>query len=215
MSGCVYVVRALTTNYYKIGRTTKIENRMSGLRATCPFWSLDIVVTHYHKEYKRIEKILHRRYSKERLKNSEWFELTSDDLTFLTMKTGVLLDSIGIGDVTYFSPVDVHEFFSSPQDEDEIIEDTTSVIEKPIVEKPAELSPIRKRLSYLHNEQDMTWRDIAVMEEFNGVSFGTLARIYHGREPKVPTLRRKLGLPTVEMIPQVRNHAGRFSKRSG
>jgi hypothetical protein len=59
----------------------------------------------------------------------------------------------------------------------------------------------------------MKWRDIGQMEEFNGVSFGTLNAIYHGREPQEPTLRRKLGLPTIEMIPQVRNSAGRFSKR--
>jgi len=40
--------------------------------------------------------------------------------------------------------------------------------------------------------------------------------VKEGYEPthKSPATRRKLGLPTIEMIPQVRNHAGRFSKRS-
>ena len=77
------------------------------------------------------------------------------------------------------------------------------------------LYKLRQRLKHLCDEQDMKWRDIGEMPEFNGVSFGTLNAIYHGREPKVPALRRKLELPTVEMIPQVRGPDGRFVERSG
>ena len=77
-----------------------------------------------------------------------------------------------------------------------------------------QLYKLRQRLKHLREELDMKWRAIGEMPEFGGVSFGTLNAIYHGREPKVPTLRRKLGLPTVEFIPQVRNAAGRFSKRT-
>ena len=77
------------------------------------------------------------------------------------------------------------------------------------------LYKLRERLKHLRDVMDMKWRAIGEMEEFNGVSFGTLNAIYHGREPKVPTLRRKLGLPTVEYVAVVRNGAGRFSKRSG
>ena len=75
------------------------------------------------------------------------------------------------------------------------------------------LYKLRQRLKHLRDVSGMKWRAIGEMPEFNGVSFGTLNAIYHGREPKAPTLRRKLGLPTVEMIQQVRNGAGRFSKR--
>ncbi len=76
------------------------------------------------------------------------------------------------------------------------------------------LYKLRQRLKHLRDVSGMKWRDIGEMPEFNGVSFGTLNAIYHGREPKVPTLRRKLGLPTVEHIEQVRGKDGRFSKRS-
>ena len=75
------------------------------------------------------------------------------------------------------------------------------------------LYKLRQRLKYLCDELGMKWRDIGEMEEFNGVSFGTLNAIYHGREPKVPTIRRKLGLPSVEMIEQLRGKDGTFIKR--
>ena len=79
-----------------------------------------------------------------------------------------------------------------------------------------QLYKLRERLKHLRDATGMKWRDIGEMPEFNGVSFGTLNAIYHGREPKVPTIRRKLDLPTIEFIAQVRNgKSGQFSKRSG
>jgi len=77
-----------------------------------------------------------------------------------------------------------------------------------------QLYNIRERLKQLRDELDMKWRDIGEMEEFNGVSFGTLNAIYHGRNPKATVTRRKLGLPTIEMQEVIRNGAGRYSKRS-
>ena len=76
------------------------------------------------------------------------------------------------------------------------------------------LYTLRQRLKHLRDELGMKWRAIGEMEEFNGVSFGTLNAIYHGRDPKTPATRRKLGLPTIEYVAVVRNGAGRFSKRS-
>ena len=78
-----------------------------------------------------------------------------------------------------------------------------------------QLYKLTQRLKHLCDELDMKWRDIGEMPEFNGVSFGTLNAIYHGRDPKLPSTRRKLGLPTIENIEQVRGPDGRFSKRSG
>ena len=75
------------------------------------------------------------------------------------------------------------------------------------------LYKLRQRLKHLRDELDMKWRAIGEMEEFNGVSFGTLNAIYHGREPKEPKIRRKLGLPFIEVREIYRNHAGRFIKR--
>ena len=77
-----------------------------------------------------------------------------------------------------------------------------------------QLYKLRERLKRLCEEQGMKWRDIGEMEEFNGVSFGTLNAIYHGREPKIPRTRRKLGLSSIENIEQVRDKYGRFTKRS-
>ena len=202
MMGCVYVIHALTTNYYKIGITRhKIRDRMSGLRAAYPFWHLDLVVTHWHEEYRRIENLLHKRYTKERLKNSEWFELTNEDLSFLKMDTDDLVDSIGIREritIEDAPQVDIHEFFSNQPDEDEAI----PVAIEPIVQTP-ECARLRMRLEHLHDNLGLTWRDIGHMEEFNGASFGTLNAIYHGREPKSQDTQRKLGLPIIEMVPRV------------
>lgn len=73
---------------------------------------------------------------------------------------------------------------------------------------------LRVRLKHLREELRMKWRDIGEMPEFNGVSFGTLNAIYHGREPKIPSVRRKLGLPTTELISQIRDmETGRFAKQ--
>ena len=77
-----------------------------------------------------------------------------------------------------------------------------------------QLYELRQRLKHLREEQNMKWRDIGEMPEFNGVSFGTLNAIYHGREPKSTAIRRKLGLPFIEVREIYRNSAGRFSKRS-
>ena len=74
------------------------------------------------------------------------------------------------------------------------------------------LYELRRRLKYLCDEQGMKWRDIGEMEEFNGVSFGTLNAIYHGRDPQLLETRRKLGLPTIEYVEVVRNGSGRFVK---
>ena len=76
-----------------------------------------------------------------------------------------------------------------------------------------QLYRLRQRLQHLCDELGMKWRDIGEMPEFNGVSFGTLNAIYHGREPKDLSTRRKLGLSSIENIEQVRDRFGRFSKR--
>ena len=77
------------------------------------------------------------------------------------------------------------------------------------------LYTLRARLKQLCDIQNMKWRAIGEMPEFNGVSFGTLNAIYHGREPKAIETRRKLGLPFIEVREIHRNSAGRFSKRTG
>ena len=96
MSGCVYVIHALTTDYYKIGITEDIAKRLRGLQLAIPFWELELLTTHYHDKFKKIERSLHDIYKGKNLRNSEWFELTSDDLSTALMSTVDLADSLGI-----------------------------------------------------------------------------------------------------------------------
>ena len=108
MSGCVYVIHALTTNYYKIGITEDITKRLRGLQLAIPFWELELLATHPHDKYKKIERSLHNIYAGKNLRDSEWFELTSDDLSTALMSTVDLADSLGIHD-PYPSVVDEQE----------------------------------------------------------------------------------------------------------
>ena len=55
-----------------------------------------------------------------------------------------------------------------------------------------------------------TWRKVG--EELD-VSPGMAHRVAGGYEPKDPAIRRRLGFPAIEYIPQVRNTSGRFSSK--
>ena len=72
---------------------------------------------------------------------------------------------------------------------------------------------MRERLNKLHDEENLSWRKIAQMDEYKGIPAGSLCSFAGGWEPRTDETRKKFGLPTVEMIPQVRNSSGRFSKR--
>ena len=92
---CVYVIHALTTKYYKIGRTIDVNGRLRGIQTSIPFYDLALAAVHYCEDYIQFEKLLHEKYSDQRLRNSEWFELTSSDLLFLTGETDNILEDIG------------------------------------------------------------------------------------------------------------------------
>lgn len=75
---------------------------------------------------------------------------------------------------------------------------------------------MRERLNELHDEEEMSWRKIAEMDEYKGIPAGSLCSYAGGWEPKTERARRMFDLPVTEMIAQVRNDkSGRFSKRSG
>ena len=72
------------------------------------------------------------------------------------------------------------------------------------------ITGLAKALNDLYDELG-TWE---LVGKHYGVSRAVVWRIARkGYEPthKSPVTRRKLGLPTIEMIPMVRNHAGRFT----
>lgn len=96
MKGCVYLFHALTTNYYKIGRTTNIKKRMGTIQSQVPFFEIKLIATHYHKKYKEIERRLHWVYGECRLKGSEWFELSDDDIATIAIDTSDLVIYLGL-----------------------------------------------------------------------------------------------------------------------
>ena len=59
------------------------------------------------------------------------------------------------------------------------------------------LDATRDVLLSLHDEQGMTWDEIAAMPRFSGIPKGTLWNIAHGHVPKDNELRRRLGLPLI------------------
>ena len=78
---------------------------------------------------------------------------------------------------------------------------------------------MRERLNELHDEEEMSWREIAEMPEFKErdipIPAGSLCSYAGGWEPKTERSRRMFGLPVTVLIPQVRGKDGRFLKRTG
>jgi hypothetical protein len=136
MRGCVYILHALTTPYYKIGRTTNIKNRVHGLRGTVPFFDLDVVAIHFHEKYEEIERRLHAMFTDKRLKNSEWFELSDDDLSTVLMRTVDLVDSMGFGN----RKVDLHELFPSPQERAARLAEI-EIVKTPVAKRKSNVAP--------------------------------------------------------------------------
>ena len=116
MKGCVYVIHALTTPYYKIGITINaIEKRLGGLQVAYPFWDLEIVIVHYCNAHRKLEKTLHERYTDQRLRNSEWFKLTDRELAELKTDKHDLLEMVGVVEDVEESPSEPTRKMTSPR----------------------------------------------------------------------------------------------------
>ena len=74
---------------------------------------------------------------------------------------------------------------------------------------------MRQRLNKLHDEDKLSWRKIAQMDEFKDIPAGSLCSYAGGWEPKTERARRMFGLPTFEVVLQARGKLGRFIERSG
>ena len=72
---------------------------------------------------------------------------------------------------------------------------------------------MRERLNKLHNEDKLSWRKIAKMEEYKGIPAGSLCSYAGGWEPKTERVRRMFNLPVVKAVMQARNNSGRFIRR--
>jgi hypothetical protein len=60
---------------------------------------------------------------------------------------------------------------------------------------------LKKRLNYLHGIDKVSYRKIALLDEFYGVPAGTLCDMAKGKEPRSPHLRARLGLPALVSLP--------------
>lgn len=78
--GYVYLLRS-ETGWYKIGRTVNPQNRRRTFKLNLPF---DVEYEHIipcHNQYK-IERYFHEHFADKRIKGTEWFNLTEDDVMY-------------------------------------------------------------------------------------------------------------------------------------
>jgi len=79
--GTLYILRATTTDFYKIGFSSNpdhAETRKRNLQTGCPF-KLEIVLSVNTFYFRYIEKFLHIVYSSQNTQG-EWFELSGTDV---------------------------------------------------------------------------------------------------------------------------------------
>lgn len=90
---CVYVVHALGTKYYKIGKSANIKNRLRGLQVSSPT-KIKLIAIHYFGDYSNLETSLHKKFQHVRRETSEWFELSIKDIEFLLLETNEILSNL-------------------------------------------------------------------------------------------------------------------------
>jgi len=77
--GFVYVLQA--GEFYKIGRSRNVDNRIMQL-STIPPFELELVCAIATDDMYELEKLLHERFDNRRVRG-EWFALTEEDVTWL------------------------------------------------------------------------------------------------------------------------------------
>lgn len=212
MDNCVYVVHALTTDYYKIGVTQNIKRRVYDLQRTIPFFEIILVVTHYLKKNRELESRIHKRHEDNRLGDSEWFELSAKDIAELKVETGDLLESVGMERIDPSRPsrplqhITLHDIYPTRPEREP--EETVRVI-KEVPAQDLECRLLAKELVALHDELH-TW---GLVGAHFGVNRTTVWRIVHdGYEPKNNRIRKQLGLSEIIRRKIHRNSNGRFAK---
>lgn len=79
--GYIYVVHAVDTELYKIGKSVNPNNRLASLSKQAPY-RLKLLFSFAVKDMSRAEKQLHQHFVDKQV-NSEWFQLSSDDIEHL------------------------------------------------------------------------------------------------------------------------------------
>ena len=73
----------------------------------------------------------------------------------------------------------------------------------------SELYAAQKRLAALHGVDGLSWRSIAQLEDYQGVSPATLSAVARGRDPRrSPQVRERLGLPPSDAFVEVLSVSG-------
>lgn len=85
--GFVYFLKAEKTNWYKIGMTNNLHDRLNQLRPIMPF---KIKIAYYIKANNRykLEKKIHKVFKDKKI-NGEWFELSTNDIQLIKEFGGI------------------------------------------------------------------------------------------------------------------------------
>lgn len=79
--GYIYVVHAVNTDRYKIGKSVNPHNRLASLSKQAPY-KLKLLFSFAVQDMSKTEKQLHQHFVDKQV-NSEWFQLSSDDIEYL------------------------------------------------------------------------------------------------------------------------------------
>jgi len=73
----------------------------------------------------------------------------------------------------------------------------------------SELYAVQERLHALHGADGLSWRSIAQLDDYQGISPATLSAVARGRDPRrSPQVREKLGLPGSDAFVEVLSVSG-------
>ncbi|MEM5009372.1 GIY-YIG nuclease family protein [Niallia taxi] len=79
VEGYIYFIKEFHTNTYKIGKAKNIENRLRLFGVKLPFkWELIHSIKSF--DYSLAEKEFHKLFKEKRIKGTEWFHLTQEDI---------------------------------------------------------------------------------------------------------------------------------------
>ena len=76
--GYIYVIHAVNTDRYKIGKSINPNNRLVSLSKQAPY-KLKLLFSFAVQDMSRAEKQLHQHFVDKQV-NSEWFQLSNDDI---------------------------------------------------------------------------------------------------------------------------------------
>lgn len=78
LPGFIYLIHAVGSNRYKIGRTARIESRLARLKAQAPY-PMELIHHFWTDDSTGMEATLHTKFQSKRV-HGEWFELSDEDI---------------------------------------------------------------------------------------------------------------------------------------